>query len=285
MLFALDECLKFFCVAHFGGAILVFFWAIRCCLLLLQHWLLVNHLRSSAFSPSSTGFCYFRNFHTWLSLIYQTSLSPFFLHKFMRFLILSFIPLTWWSLWAKGCQFYCLFLFKFGNTFRPRWMPELLFRCSFRCSHSRLLCTLLWCLLLLQLCLRFNHLCPSAFSPFSSGFCHFRNFHTCLSLIYHTSLSPFFLHKLMRFLILSFITLTWGSLWGKGCQSYSLCFYYLLFSVAHFDAAILLFSTRFAASTLPSVQPPTFVRFLGVVIFFFFSHFVVTYFWYVAVTF
>ena len=121
------------------------------------------------------------------------------------------------------------------------------------------------CLLLLEVCLRFHHLRSSAFSPFSSGFCHFRNFHTSLSHIYHTSLSPFFLHKLVRFLILSFITLTCWSLWAKCCQFYCLLFYCLLFfkvplilfvldecrnffSVAHFDAAILVFCACFGAA-------------------------------------
>ena len=41
-----------------------------------------------------------------------------------------------------------------------------------------------------------------------SVFCHFCIFHTSLSPNFSTSLSPFFLRKLMRFLILSFISLT-----------------------------------------------------------------------------
>ena len=51
-------------------------------------------------------------------------------------------------------------------------MPELLLCCALRCSHSRLFCALRCCLLLLQLCLLFNHLRirSSAFSPFSTGF-------------------------------------------------------------------------------------------------------------------
>ena len=61
-------------------------------------------------------------------------------------------------------------------------------------------CPLLCCLLLLPPCLLFNHLRSSAFSPFSTAFCHF--------CIIHTSLSPFYLHKLISFLMLSFISLT-----------------------------------------------------------------------------
>ena len=198
------------------------FCAVRCCLLLLQLCLLINHLRSFAFSPFSTGFCHFCIFLTSLSPILHTSRSPFFLHKLMRFLILSFISLTWWSLWAKRRYFYCLLyyrvlLFKllYINTLRPTKMLELLLCCALRCSHSRLFSALRCCFLLLQLCLLFNHLRSSAFSPFSSGFCHFCIFHTPLLLIFHTWLSPFFLYKLMLFLILSFISLTWWSLWAK----------------------------------------------------------------------
>ena len=60
------------------------------------------------------------------------------------------------------------------------------------CSHSRLFCRLRCCLLLRQRRLLFNHLRSSALSPFSTGFCHFRIFHTLLSSIFHISLSPFF---------------------------------------------------------------------------------------------
>ena len=94
-------------------------------------------------------------------------------------------------------------------------MPEFLLCCALGCSHSRLFCAPQCCLLLLQLCLLFNHLRSSAFSPFSTAFCHFCIFHTSLSPIFHTSLSPFSLHKLMRFVILSFISLTWWSLMGE----------------------------------------------------------------------
>ena len=71
-------------------------------------------------------------------------------------------------------------------------MPELLLCCALVCSHCRLSCALHCCLLLLQLCLLLKHLCSSAFSPFCTGFCHFRIFHTSLSASFHTSLSPFF---------------------------------------------------------------------------------------------
>ena len=57
---------------------------------------------------------------------------------------------------------------------------KVLLCCTLRYSHSRLFCALRCCLLLLQFCLLFNHLRSSAFSPFSTWFCHFRNFHTSL---------------------------------------------------------------------------------------------------------
>ena len=74
-----------------------------------------------------------------------------------------------------------------------------------------------------------NHLRLSAFSPLFNGFCHFRIFHTSLSAISHISLSPSFLHKLMHFLILSFISPTWWSLQAKRCKFNSLLLCRLLF--------------------------------------------------------
>ena len=71
-------------------------------------------------------------------------------------------------------------------------MPEFLLCCALLCSHCRLYCALRSCLLLLQLCFLLNYLRSSAFSPFFTGFCHFRISHTSLSAIFHTSLSPFF---------------------------------------------------------------------------------------------
>ena len=72
------------------------------------------------------------------------------------------------------------------------FLPELLHFGALRCSQSRVFCALRCCPLLLRFCLPFNHLGSSAFSPFSTGFCLFRFFLTSLSLIFHTSLSPFF---------------------------------------------------------------------------------------------
>ena len=65
-------------------------------------------------------FCHFRISHTSLLPIFLTSLSPFSLHKLIHFLVLSFIPLTWWSLWAKRCSaFYPIRLFSSsGNVYR-----------------------------------------------------------------------------------------------------------------------------------------------------------------------
>ena len=146
-------------------------------------------------------------------------------------------------------------------------MPELLLCCALRCSHSHLFCALWCCLLLLQLSLLFNHLCSSAFSPFSTGFCLFCIFHTSLSPISPTALSPFLLHKLMRFFMLSFISLT-GRSPGQNVVNATVCCstvccsfnYYTsilfvghkcrnFFCVAHFRAAILDFSARFGAAS------------------------------------
>ena len=167
-------------------------------------------------------------------------------------------------------------------------------------------CALWWCLLLPQLCLLFNHLRSSSFSPFSTGFCHFRIFHTSLSPIFHTSLSPIFLRKLMRFLILSFISFTWWNLWAKRRKFYCLFFYRLLLIIirqyfsAYINAGTSSLSPpwvqRFssflrpsvlppAAATLPSVQPPTFVGFLyWLLSLLYFSHFAITYLSYFVVT-
>ena len=123
------------------------------------------------------------------------------------------------------------------------------------------------CLLLLQLCLLFNHLRSSAFSPFSSGFCHICNFHTSLSPIFHTSLSPYFFINSCAFsYCLSFLLPDEAS--GRNVGNSTVCFstlscslnYYtsILFvlhksrnflSVAHFGAAILVFSACFFLST------------------------------------
>ena len=59
ILFVLHKCRNFLSVAKFGAAILVFSARFVAALLLLQVCLLFNHLRSSAFSPFSTGFCHF----------------------------------------------------------------------------------------------------------------------------------------------------------------------------------------------------------------------------------
>ena len=91
-------------------------------------------------------------------------------------------------------------------------------------------------------------------------------FPTSLSPTFHTSLSPFFLHKSMRFLLLASISPTLWSLLAKVVNSNvccsSVCFslnYYTtilfvlhkcrnFFSVAHFGAAIVVFSARFGAA-------------------------------------
>ena len=158
-------------------------------------------------------------------------------------------------------------------------MPELLLCCALPCSHSLLFCALWCCLLLLQLFVLFNHLLSCAFSPFSTGFCHFRNFHTSLSPIFHTSLSPFFFINSSAFSwYLSFL------LPDEACGRSVFNSTFLLFCIVReyfsskmnagtssllhtsvepfstFLRALVLPST---ASILPSSQPPTFVRFLS----------------------
>ena len=157
------------------------FCALRCCLLLLQLCLVGNHLRSSAFSPFFTCF-----FVTFVFFTLRCHLFLFIkscaLHYYLSFLLPD-----------EACgrnvvnSTVCCSL-NYVNTFRPRWMPELLLCCALRCSHCRLFCALRSCLMLFQICL----LRSSSFSPFFTGFCHFRNFYTSLSPIFHTSLSPFF---------------------------------------------------------------------------------------------
>ena len=195
ILFVLDECRTFFSVAHFGVAILVF-----------------------SARVGAAFYCF--NFaHAFFSTTYVRALLHLNLLGFVTFV---FFTLRCHLFLILRCQLFffinsCAFLYYFRfsylmkplgetlsillpvvllsvvlestfNTFRPRWMPELLFRCSLRCSHSRLLCMLRCCLLLLEVGVMFNHLRSSAFSPFSSGFCHFPNFHTSRSPILHTSL-------------------------------------------------------------------------------------------------
>ena len=76
-LFVLEECPNFFCVAHFGVAILVFsarfgvaFYCFKFAFCSTTFVRPLSHL--------STGFCHFRNFHTLFSHIFHTSLPPFF---------------------------------------------------------------------------------------------------------------------------------------------------------------------------------------------------------------
>ena len=138
-------------------------------------------------------------FHTSSPPISHTSLSTFFsinLRAFSYYLSLL-LPDE-----ASGrnivdstaCSSTVCCSLNYVNTFRPRWMLELLFCAALRCCHSFLFCAILCCLVLLQLCLDFNRLRSSAFSSFCTGFCHFRIFHTSWSPISHTSLSPIFLH-------------------------------------------------------------------------------------------
>ena len=120
---------------------------------------------------------------------------------------------------------------------------------------------------MLQFCLLFNHLRSSAFSPFSTDFCHFCIFHTSLSPIFHTSLSPFFFINSWAFpYCLSFLLPDeapgWNVVYSIVYCSTVCCSlnYYRsilfvlhkcqnLFCVAHFCGAILVFSARFGAAS------------------------------------
>ena len=140
-------------------------------------------------------------------------------------------------------------------------MPELLLCCVLLCSHCPLFCALQCCLLLLQLCLLLKHLRSFAFSPFFTGFCHFRIFHTSLSAIFHTSLSPFFLQRVKRFLVLfhfPYLTNLLGEALSILLRVVLLCVFlkftsiiFVLdfcrnfYSVAHFGEAVIVFSARF----------------------------------------
>ena len=94
ILFVGHKCRNFFCVAHFRAAILDFsarFGAASCwCNFAFCSTTYVRPL----FHLPLLAFVTFILFHSSLTSIIHTSLSPYFLHKFMRFLILSFISLT-----------------------------------------------------------------------------------------------------------------------------------------------------------------------------------------------
>ena len=196
-------------------------------------------------------------------------------------------------------------------------MPEGLVCCALPCSHSRLFCALRCCLLLIQLCLLVNHLGSSAFSPFSTGFCHFCIFHTSLSPFFHTSLSPFFfINSCAISYCLSFLLPDEAS--GRNVVNSTVCCstvccstvccslnYYtsilfvlhkcrIFFSLPHFGAAILVFSVlfggasfcfNFAFCSTTYVRPLSHLSLLNFLSLLYFSHFAVTYFSYFAVPF
>ena len=141
-------------------------------------------------------------------------------------------------------------------------MLELLLCCALLCSHCPLFCALPCCLLLLQLCLLLKHLRSFAFSPFFTGFCHFRIFHTSLSAIFHTSLSPFILYKNSCAFSYYLSFLLPDEACGRNVVNSNVCWslnYYTsivfvlhkcrkFISVAPFGAAIVVFCALFGAS-------------------------------------
>ena len=215
ILFVLFKCRNFFSVAHFGAAVLVFsacfgvaFFCFNFAFCSTTYVRPLSHL-------SLLGFVTFVFFtcRCHLFFILRCQLFPFINLCAFSYYLSFLLPDAASGRSAVNCTVCCstlvlLFKLLYASTFRPTSMPELLLCCALRCSHSRPFCALRCCFLLLQLCLLFDYLCSSDFSPFSTVFCHFCIFHTSLSPIFHTSLSHIFLHKLMRFLILSFISLT-----------------------------------------------------------------------------
>ena len=146
-------------------------------------------------------------------------------------------------------------------------MPELLLCCALRWSHCRLFCAFPWCLLLLQRCLLFNHLRSSAFSPFSTGFCHF--------CIFQLHCHPFFILRCQLFFFINSYASSYclsfllpDETYGQNVVNSTVCCstvccslnYYTsilfvlqkcrnFFCVAHFRAALLVFSARFRAAS------------------------------------
>ena len=147
-------------------------------------------------------------------------------------------------------------------------MAELLLCCALRCSRCRLFCALRCWLLLLQLCLLVNHLRSSAFSPFSTGFfvtfvCFTLRCHMFIILRCHLF---FFINWCACSYYLSFLLPDEASgrdvVYSTVCCSTvcsSLNYYTSMlfvlrqcrnfFSVAHFGAAILVFSARFRSAS------------------------------------
>ena len=74
------------------------FCALRCGLLLLQLWLLFNHLRSSAFLPFSTGFCHFCIFHTSLLPLFILGCHLFFFINSSAYPYVRFLTFLYWLL-------------------------------------------------------------------------------------------------------------------------------------------------------------------------------------------
>ena len=233
ILFVLHECRNLFSVAHFRAGIVVFsarfgaasfFLKFAFCSTTyvrpLSHLSLLGFVAFVVFTLRCVLFFILR-FQVFSSKTHALSHTIFRFCYLMKRLGETLSILLRVVLLTVCC---CLI---YVDTFRSTWRPEIILCCALRCSQSRLLCALQCCLLLLQLCLLFNHLRSSAFSLSSSVFCRFRIFHTLLSSIFHTSLSAFFLHKLTRFLILSLISVSLWSVWAKRCQFYCVSFYWL----------------------------------------------------------
>ena len=291
-----------------------------------------SFLRASVLSPAAASlasvqpqtFVRFLTFFHWLlSLLYLSHFAvtyfsylavTFSLHKLMRYLsVLHFSylmnplgeTLTLLSAVLPLCRslnYYTSILFvlyKCWNFFSvSRFGGAILF----------FFCALQCCLLLLQLCLQFNHVRPLAFSPFLLVFVFFTlRCHLFFILRCHLF---FFINSCAFSYCLSFLLPEEAC--GRNVVNSTVCCstvccslnYYTsilfvlhncrnFFCVANFRAAILVFSTLFRAAScccnFAFCSTPTFVRFLTFLYWLlsllYFSHFAVTYFSYFAVTF
>ena len=147
-----------------------FFCALRWCLLLLQICLLFNHLRLSVSHLSLLFFVTFVFFTLRCHLLFF--ITSLVLSYYLSFLLLD----EAYGRKVVNSTACCSTVFcslTYVNTFHLRLIAKLLLCFAILCNHSRLFCALGWCLLLLQISLRFNHLRSSAFSHFSTVFVTF----------------------------------------------------------------------------------------------------------------
>ena len=244
------------------------FCALRCCLLLLQLCLLLNHLRLSAFSPNLNGLCHFRIFHKSLSAIFHTSLSPFFFinscafSHYLSFLITDeasgqYVVNSTVCCSSVSCSlnYYSSILFVLHKC-----------RTFFSVAH--------FCVVIVVFSARFG----AAFCCFNFAFC-WTTFVRFLPFFYLVLSLSYFSHFAVSYLSYFFVTfflfinscpfsyylsfLLPDEACGRNVVNSNVCCslnYYTwilfvlhkcrnFFSVAHFCAAIVVFSARFGAAS------------------------------------